>query len=79
MSARDSVRRLFESAMMNARAVISDMKTRRVVHQKSRKRIHVGPLREQGWNTANANYTCGSARELRYETQLMTGHETTAL
>ena len=27
MSARDNVRRLFESAMMNARAVISAMKT----------------------------------------------------
>lgn len=29
MSALESVRRLFESAMMNARAVISAMKTRR--------------------------------------------------
>jgi len=27
MSERESVRRLFESAIMNARAVISDMKT----------------------------------------------------
>lgn len=33
MSARESVRRLFESAIMNARAVISDMKTTRNVHQ----------------------------------------------
>ena len=33
MSARESVRRLFESAMMNARAVISEMKTRVEWHQ----------------------------------------------
>jgi len=33
MSARDSVRRLFESAMMNARAVTSEMKT--VIHEHS--------------------------------------------
>lgn len=33
MSARDNVRRLFESAIMNARAVISDIKTAGVGHQ----------------------------------------------
>ena len=33
MSARDNVRRLFESAIMNARAVISDMKTMCMVDQ----------------------------------------------
>lgn len=36
MSARDNVRRLFESAIMNARAVISDMKTTGMVHQSHR-------------------------------------------
>ena len=48
MSARESVRRLFESAMMNARAVISEMKTRVEWHQHQHQHQHHITMRDVG-------------------------------
>lgn len=55
MSARDNVRRLFESAIINARAVISEIKTACVVHQNYK--IIEGGRGVKGWVRAEGENT----------------------